>query len=123
MSRRVRPPADRPESLERLPPGARRVVSEGSTHRLRMPVSDFPADCPHRLDFHFPHRPTLLRVSDMDEYHRILGVPSIQPSFSPAVTSGGRNCLTTSPQSLIPPSTAPSKRLGHRLRVLPTFVV
>ena len=31
--------------------------------------------------------------------------------------------VTTSPQSLIPPSTAPSLRLGHRLRVLPTFVV
>ena len=31
--------------------------------------------------------------------------------------------VTTSPQSLVPPSTASSLRLDHRLRVLPTFVV
>ena len=31
--------------------------------------------------------------------------------------------VTTSPQSSIPPSTAPSKRLGYRLRVLPTPMV
>ena len=31
--------------------------------------------------------------------------------------------VTTSPQSSIPPSTAPSLRLGYRLRVLPTLMV
>src|ERR671915_23752 len=40
------------------------------------------------------------------------GVSSKQPSLSLAVTSEGRNLLTTSPQSRIPPSTAPSQRVG-----------
>src|SRR5213078_4747384 len=33
-------------------PGARRVVSEGSMTILRVRRHDFPADCPHRSDFH-----------------------------------------------------------------------
>jgi hypothetical protein len=88
------------------------VVSEGSGHRMRAPVTDFPADCPrHPTHFH------LAVVRDS------CGVSSKQPSFSLAVADEGRNSITTSPQSRAPPSTAPSKWLGHRLRVLPTFVV
>ena len=33
-------------------PGARRSVSEGSTHQMRVPMCDFPADCPHPTHFH-----------------------------------------------------------------------
>ena len=80
---------------------------------------DFPADCPlHQMHFHFPTF-IELRVSSTG-YLR--GFQQIA-KFVDAVTSEGRNSITTSPQSRIPPSTAPSLRLGHRLRVLPTFVV
>ena len=37
------------ESLHLRPPGARRVVSEGSTGSVRDLTGDFPADCPHHL--------------------------------------------------------------------------
>ena len=76
-------------------------VSEGSIHRMRASMDDFPADCP-RHPMHFHGRQSQLVARDT------CGFSSIQPSFSPTVASGGRNLLTTSPQSRTPPSTAPS---------------
>jgi hypothetical protein len=83
-------------------PGARRAVSEGSTRQMRDLKCDFPADCPHRMHFH----------SQIGSSTGYTGVPSNKPSFSLAVTGEGRNSITTSPQSRIPPSTAPSQRVG-----------
>ena len=90
------------------------MVSEGSTGSMRVLTGDFPADWPHQKHFHcLCSRRVAL---DTRCFQQIA-------EFVDAVTSEGRNLLTTSPQSRIPPSTAPSQGLGHRLRVLPTFVV
>ena len=89
------------------------MVSEGSTGSMRVLTGDFPADRPHQKLCHCPFRRVAL---DPRCFQQIA-------EFVDAVTSEGRNLLTTSPQSRIPPSTAPSRGLGHWLRVLPTFVV
>jgi hypothetical protein len=83
-------------------PGARRSVSEGSTQKLRSLLCDFPADCPHHLSH-------CHRRSGSAGYLRSF---QQQAEFFLTVTDEGRNLLTTSPQSPIPPSTAPSQRVG-----------
>ena len=84
---------------------------------MRVPMCDFPADCPHRSHCHCRGLDDSSRIaSDFVQTSAssagYSGVPSNKPSFSLIVTDQGRNLLTTSPQSRIPPSTAPSQRVG-----------
>src|SRR5207237_459658 len=96
----------------------RRPVSQNSTACVRVPGAD-------------PEK-RALRPRSVD----MLGGPDVHADAgtTPRRSSLERRCssrsfrygylVTTSPQSRAPPSTAPSpKGLGHRLRVLPAFVV
>jgi hypothetical protein len=97
-------------------PGARRVVSEGSRpgRELRNPTS--------LLIVRFTRRIVTVACAT-GSAGCFAGFPANSRVFHLLLPAGVATFLTTSPQSRIPPSTAPSQGLGHRLRVLPTFVV
>ena len=86
---------------------------------------DFPADCPHQTDCHCARPITLANGCDAHEYRWILGFSSIQPSFCRSLLpTRGRN-VGYDFTPIADPTFDGSlpKGLGHRLRVLPTFVV
>jgi hypothetical protein len=56
--------------------GTPRTVSEDPAKQRQ-----FPADCPHRTDFHCLHRTHNCNGSGLDEYRRILGCSSKQWGF------------------------------------------
>jgi hypothetical protein len=85
---------------------------------------DFPADCPHQTVCHCT-RTTLANGCYAHEYRWILGFSSIQPSLCRSLLpTRGRN-ITYDFTPITDPTFDGSlpKGLGHRLRVLPTFVV